>query len=520
MKRVVLAVVLSVVVPGVALAQRALPVPPVPPMPPAAPMAPPAPAAPSVVPVPPVPPAVSLAPLAPLPPVAPAAPLPPVPPVYAKQTFDGDWAIDLKHDFNFDLQNDFHFDFNFENLKLDVEQQVKNDIAMSLGDKFFYGQGVGIAGRKVNSDSEYQSGLGRMQQRQYEQAIESFNKVIANKAERVDAALYWKGYIEFRLGRSDDALASLAALRRDYPSSRYLGDAKVLEAEVKRTAGRSAAAVASDDDEIKLLAIQGLSKTGEAVPLLENVLAASNSLGVKRRALYVLALSSDPKANEVLMRYARGGGNPDLQVEAIRYLGERSATLNPTQLLEIFSTVEDVRVKIAVIDAFRAKNDKPALIKLAADRQIKDDIRPHLFGRMSGLVTSDDVMSLYRGETDPMMRAQILSSLGNTLSADQLAQIARTDADNRVRQRAIGAIGGRRNEDTSKALVSLYQAQTDRDVRRSVIGMLAGQRNAEALVALAKQETDLDLKRDLVRRISDMASSNKAAQDFLMEQLR
>lgn len=510
MKRMLFAVVISLAAPGGAWAQRVTPVPPVPPAPPA-PMTAPAPPSPPQAPAPAVPVAPRLAP-------RPAPP--PPPPVRLKDLND-----DL-HEFTFE----FGSDARLEPLRGKIEDaramaKLTGDLSAlefrerDLVEPFLFTQGGVVVGTR-SSDGDYQAGMSRMQQRQYERAIESFNRVIAAKSDRADAALYWKAYVEYKLAQHDAALTSLAALRRDHPASRYLADAKVLEADVKRTAGRPAAPGAVDDDEIKLLAIQGLSKTGEAVPLLENVLTASNSLGVKRRALYVLALSNDPKANEVLMRYAKGSGNPDLQVEAIRYLGERATALNADQLRQIFVDVDDLRVKLAIIDAYRARSDRSALIKLAADRQLTSDVRPQVLSRLSGLVTADDVMGLYRGETDPAVRVVIVSNLGNTLNAEQLAQIARTDAELRVRQRAISMLGSKRTDEHAKALVGVYQAQSDRDTRRTVIGMLSGQRNAEALVALARQESDLELKRDLVRHLSDMASSSKAAADFLMEQLR
>ena len=48
------------------------------------------------------------------------------------------------------------------------------------------------------------------------------------------ARCYWKAYAQFKLAKSDDAVATIAALRKDFPSSRYLGDAKVLEADARR----------------------------------------------------------------------------------------------------------------------------------------------------------------------------------------------------------------------------------------------------------------------------------------------
>jgi HEAT repeat protein len=369
--------------------------------------------------------------------------------------------------------------------------------------------------------SGYRGGLDALQQRQYDRAISAFDRVITQKGDRADAALYWKAFAQYKLARTDDAIASIAQLRRDYQQSRYLAEAKVLEADVRKAAGQPVNPASANDDEIKLLAIQGLSRSEQAVPLLEGVLGATNSLNVKKRALYVLALSDDARAHQVLMRYAKGGGNPDLQVEAIRYLASRKdSKTTPTELREIFDSSSDVNVKMAVVDAYRTWGDKAALIRIGGDRTASADLRRSAISRLGGLAEAAELMTLYSQEPDPAIRIQLVSALGQVGAVDQLTTIAKTDKDQNVRIRAIRALGNQRNDRMTQALVGLYGTEQDKDVRRAVIQSLMSQNNADTLVALAKKETDLDLKRELVRRLSDMAPNSKAAADFLMEQLK
>jgi HEAT repeat protein len=367
----------------------------------------------------------------------------------------------------------------------------------------------------------YRAGLDALQRRQYDDAVKAFDRVIAQKAPRADAALYWKAFGQFKLARTDDALAAITQLRRDYAQSRYLADAKVLEADVRKAAGQPVNPTAADDEEIKLLAIQGLSKSEQAVPLLEGVLNATNSLNVKRRALYVLALSDDARAHQVLMRYAKGGGNPDLQVEAIRYLASRKdSKTTPAELREIFDSTDDVNVKMAVIDAYRTWGDKGALLQIIRQPNVVVDVRRSAISRLNGLADAGDVMAIYQSETDPALRTQLVGTLGSMEAVDQLVSIAKTDKDPTIRARAVRAIGNRRNDKTTQALVGLYGSEQNKDVRRAVIQTLGGQNDAETLIALAKKETDVELKRELVRRISDMAPNSKPATDFLMDQLK
>ena len=71
------------------------------------------------------------------------------------------------------------------------------------------------------------------------------------------------------------------------------------------------------------------------IPLLENFLKGSNSLQLKRRALFLLAQNDRPAAHQILVNYAKGSGNPDLQIEAIRYLSARKQQTTAADLPQL-----------------------------------------------------------------------------------------------------------------------------------------------------------------------------------------
>jgi hypothetical protein len=222
----------------------------------------------------------------------------------------------------------------------------------------------------------YNSALGALQRRQYDRAITQFERAIKEKGQRADGAMYWTAFAHFRSGRSAEALDTIAVLRRDYPQSRYLTDAKVLETDARRLGGQSVDLADLDNDDLKLLAIQGLRNSDEVVPLLEDVLAATNSLAVKARALYVLALSEDTRTRAILLRYAQGGGNPDLQVAAVRYLTARPDADSST-LIHLYGSQADTRVRLAIIHALARPEHAESLVVLArqeTDRELKTEI--------------------------------------------------------------------------------------------------------------------------------------------------
>src|SRR4029453_11554111 len=72
----------------------------------------------------------------------------------------------------------------------------------------------------------------------WEQAAQRFAQVAELKGSRADAALYWQAYALNRQGQRPESLQVIAGMIKSYPSSRYVAQAKALEAEVRRGAGQ------------------------------------------------------------------------------------------------------------------------------------------------------------------------------------------------------------------------------------------------------------------------------------------
>src|SRR5262249_23125548 len=157
-----------------------------------------------------------------------------------------------------------------------------------------------------------------------------------------------------KLGRREEALSSLKDLATRFPASRWTKDVKSLEAEVRRASGRPSNPEAESDEDLKLIAINGLltSDPEQAVPLLEKFLAANGSPTLKERALFVLAQSGSPRARDIVASIARGQSNPDLQERAIRYLGLFGGEKSRQILSEIYAASNDVALKQQILHSF------------------------------------------------------------------------------------------------------------------------------------------------------------------------
>jgi tetratricopeptide (TPR) repeat protein len=223
---------------------------------------------------------------------------------------------------------------------------------------------------KGQAESQYSQARQRIDNNQYERALEPLDRVIDAKGERADAALYWKAYSLMKLARRDDALSTLGQLAKQFPSSPWVKDARALEVEVKQAAGQN---VSTDtaDDELKLLALQGIMRSDPdaALPAVEKLLAGGGSVKLKERALFVLQQSRNDRATGIISNVARTNSNPDLQQRAIRILSQSNSPETVSTLTTVYrgadTSVETKKIIISSLASSRAPGAIAALVTLA-----------------------------------------------------------------------------------------------------------------------------------------------------------
>jgi hypothetical protein len=378
-----------------------------------------------------------------------------------------------------------------------------------------------LRGRHDSGDRAYERGQRSLDSRNWDEALASFTQVAGSGSPRADGALYWKAYALAKLGRRDDAVAAIAELRKSYATSRWLDDAKALELEVKQASGQKPSPEAENDEDLKLMALNGLvqSDPERALPLLENLLKTSSSPKLKERALFVLAQSNSQRGKQLLEQVARGGaGNPDLQLKAISYVSATSKkTDNKPLLWEIYSSSTDNQVKRAVLNGLMISRDKDHLLQIAKTEK-DPQLRLDAVSMLGASGAQSELWQIYQGETSPDVKQQLLHSLIASGASDRVAEVAKTEKDAKLRRTAIQALGSMNATSTGDTLVSMYGSETDPAVKRSIVDSLHSQRNAKALVDLARKESDPAAKRHIVGQLSNMKSKESA--DYLMELLK
>jgi len=371
--------------------------------------------------------------------------------------------------------------------------------------------------RKGGDEGTYRSASRQLDDRQYEKALEGFNRVIEAKGSHIEGALYWKAYALSRLGRGDQAAASLDELKKGYPQSRWLNDARALELELRQNAGQKPSPEAESDEDLKLLAMSGLIGTDpeRVLPQIDKILSsAKSSPKLKERALFVLAQSRNVKARETLTKYAKGGTNPDLQLKAVEYLAAHGVKEDRAKLDEIYQANSDLGIRRAILRGYMASHETDALMQIARNEQ-----NPALRGEAIryAALGGADVWPLYSASGPIEVRQAVVEALFLKQDAAHLTELARADKEPRVRADAIRHLGNLSREKTGDSLVTIYSSEPEKDIRRDILRAFSNQRNAKALIDVARKESDPELKREAVRQLTMMKTPE--AQEFLLELL-
>ncbi len=370
---------------------------------------------------------------------------------------------------------------------------------------------------RSNDGTLYGRGQNALDDHQYAQALDSFNEVVARGGPKVDGALYWKAYTLNKLGRRDESIATIAQLRTSFASSHWLEDAKMLELEVKQASGKAPSPESESDDELKLMALNGLSQTdpGRAYPAIEKLLKGPASPALKKRAVYVLASNNAPEAQKLLEQIARGNSNPDLQLTAIRYMVGNKQFPNRSQaLFEIYGATSDPTLKREILGALRSNGDSAHMLQIY--RSEKDsDLKRQAIGNLGDHAGNTELWQLYQAETTTDGKIMILGAMFTNGNTEKLAEVARTDKDPKVRLKAIEVLSSYRATNLGDTLASLYGSEQDANVKRAILGQISNRRNAKALVDIYHKESNFEMKKTILSHLGNMHTAE--ANELYME---
>jgi tetratricopeptide (TPR) repeat protein len=235
-------------------------------------------------------------------------------------------------------------------------------------------------------DGAYSQARSLIDSNQYDRALSPLDRVIAAKGERADGATYWRAYTLYKLGRRDEAVATVNQLAKEFPQSPWVRDARALEVEMKQSAGQPVGTDSTDED-VKLLALQGIMRTDPeaAFPVIEKMLAGGSNIRLKERALFVLSQNRAERARSIIAGVAKGNANPDLQRSAIRFLGQSNSAESIATLQSLYRADQPIEVRRAIVSSLRQNHNNTAAVnaligiaRAERDADLKKEIVRHL----------------------------------------------------------------------------------------------------------------------------------------------
>lgn len=367
-------------------------------------------------------------------------------------------------------------------------------------------------------DDLYDEAMESIDDEEWSDALRPLNQLMSVN-QKVDAALYWTSYAQAKMNRTAAALASLARLQKEFPTSRWTKEGKALEMEVRGKAGQTPRPDQEDDADLKLMAVSAMAQTDpkEALPVLTKILAApSSSRKVKERSLFVLAQMGTPEAGTAIAEVARGNSSPELQRKAIQYLGVFGQPANRKVLSEVYASTTDNALRKQILNSFMVSGDKARVLEAAKTE--KDPALRSTAIRLLGVMNaSAELGQMYTTATTADEKKDILQALFVGGAIEPVAAAAKGEKDKDVRLAAVRNLGlmGRRSE---TVLAEMYRVETDPEVKKEVLNAFFLQGNSARLVEIARVEKDPGLKKEAVHWLSLMNS--KEARAFMLELLK
>ncbi|HTP89133.1 MAG TPA: HEAT repeat domain-containing protein [Bryobacteraceae bacterium] len=372
------------------------------------------------------------------------------------------------------------------------------------------------AQQSSREDTDYRAGRQALDSADWMKAVASFKASAARKGPVADAALYWTAYALNRAGHRAEAIENLKRLQAEYPSSRWIDDAKALELQM----GAPVSMSFESGDDLKIIAINSLMQSDpkQAFPILQHVLQSSNSPQLKEKALFVLTQSPLPEARKLIGDIAHGGSGPEMQEQAIKYMGMMGGDDSRKELVAIYQSTSDRRLKQAILHSLMVSGGRGFLVAVAKGEK-DHHLRADAIRQLALTGGQDELWELYQSTTSMQDKEEILKSMFIGGNSTKLAEVAQnTGTDVRLRIAAVHSLGLMGGGGRADVLIGIYKSDANHELREAVVRALFIQGNAKALVELAKAEKDPEMKRAIVQQLSVMGS--KDATDYMMEILK
>ncbi|MCC6745284.1 MAG: HEAT repeat domain-containing protein [Acidobacteria bacterium] len=358
---------------------------------------------------------------------------------------------------------------------------------------------------------------------------------------QMDASLYWYAFSLKKLGRSKQSLEAVTRLLSEFKDSQWAKDARALAIELGSSGFDDPEIRRSDDDDLKIIALQGLFDTNpqRALTIATGLVKPGSkaSPALREGALMLLGQSGDPAAIDTLLDVVKTGETVGLRRSAVIGLSQNLTDRQDrpadarivAALREIAQSSTDEEVARMAVYSL-AHDDSPAgrkfIEQLAISAKIQD-IRQHAILTMGGYDDDASVESLiriYDANADTEAAQFVVIALSNSSrpkAAEKLMQIFRTAKDDDLRRMAIIHLSNDNPDKAIEALSAAYASETSVEVKSGIIDAIAqidDPRAKRKLIEIARTEKVHELRKRAVFWIAE--SDDPEASQYLEELIK
>lgn len=385
------------------------------------------------------------------------------------------------------------------------------------------------------ADSLYRAARAALSDGDYERAADGFRDIAASypRSSYAADALYYEAFARYRTGGSRNLRAALAALdaqRRRYAQAPTRDDAAALATRIRGELARggdadAAATVASgaraaagacprdgDDDE-RVAALNALAQMegGQAVPVLERVLARRDacSAPLRRKAVFLLSQQRGAETADALLRVAQSDPDREVREQAVFWLSQVHTPRATELLLGILNGAGDPGLKEKALFALSQQDSErgtQALREIAGREGASPELREKAIFWLGQRPAGDDgafLRELYGRLRSPELKEKVLFSLSQQRGAGNerwLLDVAQDGRENvELRKKAIfwatqAGVG-------IDQLNALYARLPDRELREQLIFAYSQRREPAAvdrLMDVARRDADPELRKKAI----------------------
>lgn len=249
---------------------------------------------------------------------------------------------------------------------------------------------------------------------------------------------------------------------------------------------------------------------------------------IRAQILRALIDSRTAQGNAKVLEIARAGDDLQIRQYAIRYIGDLKDSGSLDELIRIYDADKTREIRFQIIRALAERDDVKARTKLfeIARQGETPELRIEAIQRLGGhgRIALDDLLQLYRGETNLQIKQGLLRAFADNSdprARAMLFEIARGSDPIDLRTHAIRQLGRKDDEQTVNQLVSMYDSEQNVQVRTALLRAFGDSKQPSAiqkLMSIARNDPSVELRKTAVRYLGQ--SKDPLAIKFLEDLLK